>query len=139
MENNYRKNCNRCKENKDASYFTRDRRAKDGLLNTCKECYKIYREKYYQNIEPVVSDEKKCLSCKEVKSISNFYKEKYSKDKLKYYCKECRRKFYEKIKISYVCECGRTILVPWNIPKHLKTQYHFKNIKENKENIPLLE
>lgn len=35
-----------------------------------------------------------CGTCKELKPLNEFYKNKYNKDGLTYFCKACRRKRY---------------------------------------------
>jgi len=45
-----------------------------------------------------------CKKCKKEKNLSEFYKNKSYKDRIDYYCKECRRIASHKIiKIDYIC------------------------------------
>ena len=49
---------------------------------------------------------KQCTKCKEVKPVSEFYKDKAKKDGLRPQCKECKKKHYQenKDKISEWCK-----------------------------------
>jgi len=38
---------------------------------------------------------KKCSKCGEVKAVSEFYKDKYSKDGVRSSCKECKKQYYK--------------------------------------------
>jgi hypothetical protein len=41
--------CNRCKIEKELSYFPKDKTTSSGYGYKCKECYKIFNKKYYSN------------------------------------------------------------------------------------------
>lgn len=41
-----RKNCSRCRENKDISCFCKDSKSKDGFKASCKNCISLYMKEY---------------------------------------------------------------------------------------------
>lgn len=65
---------------------------------------------------------KKCSRCKEVRPITEFWKNKYMKDGFRYWCKNCGRK-YQNIYIKKL-ECRKK-----------KSRWDKKNYKENGEKI----
>ena len=58
---------------------------------------------------------KKCSRCGDKKSLDEFYKDKYNKDKLKCYCKNCDNYINKKIRLKYPL---RSLL--WNIKSRAK-------------------
>lgn len=48
MSNSITNYCNRCKTNKDVGSFHKNKKAKNGLNNWCKQCYKEYQQQYLQ-------------------------------------------------------------------------------------------
>ena len=42
------KTCTKCKETKPTTEFNKDKRNKDGLVNSCKACQKAYQKAYYE-------------------------------------------------------------------------------------------
>jgi hypothetical protein len=82
------KECIKCNEIKDLTNFNNSNRKKDGLSNTCKECYndyrKIIRKKYIEEKFTPPSEEflnsnyKICRVCEDEKLLSLFTKDKSS-------------------------------------------------------------
>lgn len=92
------KTCAKCKEIKPYNEFGRDKSRKDGFDCYCKECKRsITRLWQRKNVEKNIKnfDEskvlqfKKCIKCKEIKSIDSFCFCKGKKDGRYCYCKEC--------------------------------------------------
>lgn len=73
---------------------------------------------------------KACSSCLYFKDISKFNKNKISKDKYDYLCKECAiKKAIHYAKLSKVeCSCGKMIFKS-DYSKHIKRDIHFKWLK----------
>jgi len=70
---------------KDESEFSKNKSKKDGLQDRCKECWSIAKPK-----EVLPKGMKRCSKCREVKSISEYYKRKNG---LSYLCKECHKNY----------------------------------------------
>ena len=100
------KQCTKCRQRKDKSEFSKNRKNKDGLLYRCKKCEREHKRRYFRrNRGPVkkhfvyeeshrTSDglkQKRCTKCKKWKGESKFGKYGYSKDGLGYDCKDCVR------------------------------------------------
>ena len=103
--------CSRCKQWKYYSDFYKNCRSKDGLSLGCKECgskrYERIREAGRRNLpyekrHRVVNGakEKLCRKCKTWKGESEFYVDRWRKDGLTEWCKNCQlasvRKRYKK-------------------------------------------
>lgn len=94
------KECIKCNEIKDVINFNNSNRKKDGLSDTCKECYnnyrKIIRKKYIQEkfIPPseefLNSNYKICRVCKDEKLLSLFTKDKSSPTGCGSECVSCK-------------------------------------------------
>lgn len=54
-----KKECSRCKEVKDITLFSIDKRYKYGVFGVCKECQKIYNKQYRDKNKDVLSSKKK--------------------------------------------------------------------------------
>ena len=100
------KRCSKCKEWKDESEFNKNRKNKDGLKCQCKKCDRNYaRKHYWGNSKPLKRylryeenhrtidgvKQKRCTKCEKWKDESKFGKDRYSKDGLNYWCKDCER------------------------------------------------
>lgn len=83
------KRCCTCKQYMPLDLFSRNRRNKDGLQYSCKECQKEYRREHYDN-RPVDSS-KECSACGITKPASEYYKDKTTKSGLRSTCAECTR------------------------------------------------
>lgn len=86
--------CSKCKEEKSIDEFHNDSNKLDGKRPDCKKCrntaspdfLKIKQEKK----ELFEIGKKRCLKCGEIKTLKEFGKDKWTNDKKKVYCKECR-------------------------------------------------
>lgn len=86
-----KKICSRCKAEKDACEFGRDKNHKSGLRSACRECFNKNRRK----IKPVLLNPnfKICGKCKLEKDKKEFSKNKTKKDGLHNRCKDCDREY----------------------------------------------
>jgi len=109
------KRCTKCKRWKEESEFCKDRARKDGLRIYCNGCNNAYvlrhsrrnrkgkKARVYLRFEDrhrVIRGfkEKLCSHCKKWKYQSEFHRYRPSKDGLSFWCKECVRKSYERIR-----------------------------------------
>ena len=83
------KTCSICKESKTWDRFYRQSRAVDGLTSSCKDCRRERNVLQRKIVEFPTVAESYCASCCEVLPSSEFYRDKYKKDGLQTYCKEC--------------------------------------------------
>ena len=77
LENPNQQKCNRCKNVQDIKHFYKDKNNVSGYSLTCKECSKAAVDHYFkvrqQNFDPrQIPAEKKCPTCKQVKSRKYF-------------------------------------------------------------------
>jgi len=101
------KQCNKCKKFKSKSEFSKNRKNKDGLRYSCKDCMRAYtRERYkkegkglkkycrYEECHRVVDGvkQKRCKRCKRWKTENQYYKHSRGNDRLATWCKECANK-----------------------------------------------
>jgi len=89
------KRCRVCNQSKPLSEFIRDKAYKDGYRTECKQCKNERMNRYLESwkssrTKPPV--EKRCKQCKNVKSISEFCKDRYYKDGYHHICKSCQSK-----------------------------------------------
>lgn len=73
------KKCGRCKEDKELSEFSKDKRAKDGLRWECKTCWQQYYVKNKQKLSEY---------------HAQYQREHYDR------VSEIKKKYYNKIKVS---------------------------------------
>lgn len=88
------KKCSKCSETFNVSYFFKDSFNSSGYSSSCKKCkLLVQKELMNKRKDRIISypDEKSCTRCKETKLISEFSKNKLTKDGLSLYCKLCRR------------------------------------------------
>jgi hypothetical protein len=98
------KKCSKCGKLKDESDFPKDRTRKDGLHQRCKACKNAYSRQRYNtnqgtpkgNVES--ENMKKCSGCGELKSRSEYSKDRTKKDGLYHLCKVCRSSYRRKTK-----------------------------------------
>lgn len=83
--------CAKCLTEKPRSAFGADKRNSTGLQSICNQCYKDKRN----GIE-ATCDKAKCSKCKEIKKISGFYKDAYTKKGHKSECIDCSKKAMKK-------------------------------------------
>jgi len=90
------KTCSKCKVEKDAREFYRDKRNRDGLQSQCKACIKS------RSYEPRTEGTKTCSKCGECKDVGEFDRHKRKRDGLSTECKACRSAYHaaNKDKIS---------------------------------------
>jgi hypothetical protein len=101
------KECNLCKKVLPVSSFSMNKKHKDGLLATCKNCIEKRHQEYMdkwknkQHIKNIdfsrsegifLSFEKKCSKCNKILPITFFHHNKRKKDGYSSYCKECAYK-----------------------------------------------
>lgn len=83
------KKCNHCNIEKSFEHFYKNKNIKDGYDKRCKECNKIFANRY-KNKPKEIPIAKKCSICNIEKSNLHFHKKCTSKDGLHHICKECR-------------------------------------------------
>lgn len=91
------KRCTRCKEALPVDSFYASTRSKDGLQAACKRCQEHYRRKRVASkrlallaaLPPDHHERKRCPKCDQVKSRSEYHKNRSTADGLQGYCKPC--------------------------------------------------
>ncbi len=87
------KKCSVCKMILPFEQFNRQRESKDGRDNRCRSCQNEYARTYYEKTKPVKiplpEGMKRCSTCKEVKDVANFNKNRAMTDGLQNVCKSC--------------------------------------------------
>ena len=88
--------CKKCNQNKPLTEYGKDKTKSNGLQYICRSCKcianKHYRNKNKQNNANKIyndNDIKTCSHCKQIKSITDFNKDKTKSDGLEYICKSC--------------------------------------------------
>ncbi|KYK22187.1 hypothetical protein AYK24_08435 [Thermoplasmatales archaeon SG8-52-4] len=89
--------CRVCYKTKPFSEFVKDKAYKNDIRPECKECRQkrmnSYLEKWKkERTQKTPPEEKKCSSCMQTKPVSDYTKDKYSKDGLSHYCRDCKAK-----------------------------------------------
>ena len=103
------KKCNKCGKEKPLKDFVKNKKCKDGYAGQCKECRYEYIAKWDAKREAAVEQTetvqigKTCKKCGKAKPITEFDKNKNSKDGHTWQCKECRRAYQRR----YDREAGR--------------------------------
>ena len=101
------KTCTKCKAEKGAGEFHRNKRSSDGLTSDCKACRKAYKKS--RSFEPRTEGTKTCSKCSEDKPVAEFGIHKRNRDGLKSQCKACRnsRSFEPRTEGAKTCgKCG---------------------------------
>lgn len=90
---NRNKICPKCNQCKSYDNFGKNKSNSDGLSTYCKLCRCEYRKVSSQGYrkDEVLSETKICTGCDEEKSHTQFNKDRYSKDGLQTYCKQCKK------------------------------------------------
>jgi hypothetical protein len=85
--------CGKCRIEKEASMFYKDKRKNDGLRTSCKECTNKTTLENFEilNIQPTTT--KICGRCDIEKDVDMFHKDKGKKDGYRYMCKECFKEY----------------------------------------------
>ena len=90
------KTCTNCNQNNPLTDYNKDKTKSDGLQYNCKSCQSIKRKYYQDNYIQInanktynENDVKTCSKCKEIKSITDFSKNKTKSDGLQNICKLC--------------------------------------------------
>ena len=97
------KTCTKCKEEKELSLFSKQKKGKNGLRSYCKSCEKEYRENNKEKIKEYRENNKEYFK-EYYENNKEKYKEKHkeyyenNKEKYKEYCKEYKEKYKEKYK-----------------------------------------
>lgn len=89
-----KKLCPDCKQLKPRKDYTKVPANKDGLNYCCKICAATRTRAYYdrrKTIIPITITEKRCSHCRIVKPVSDFSRNRASKDHLEGYCRLCVR------------------------------------------------
>lgn len=93
------KTCSKCKETKELTEFKKNKAMLDGLHSHCRKCdcnqRALCRYNKKNNILKYIKcneNEKQCRSCKEIKEVTEFYKDRKFKDGLSSICKICNYK-----------------------------------------------
>ncbi len=101
------KKCNKCEEVKTVDCFAKSKTKKDGLQNSCKECFKKYLKKYWQeNREKLLERKKKHYQENREKLLEHQKKYRQEnkekvREKDKKYWQENREKILERKKKHY--------------------------------------
>lgn len=100
------KECNVCREVLPVSCFSQNKKHKDGLLGTCKDCIETRHQKYMvkwkneefeRNIDLTKAEslfpsfEKECVTCHKLLPITSFYRSIRKKDGFASSCKDCKK------------------------------------------------
>lgn len=154
------KECIKCNQIKDLLNFNNDKRKKDGLSKTCKECYNEYRQiirkKYVEEKFTPPSEEflnsnyRTCNVCNEQKILASFSKDKRSPSGRSGECVSCKnaknrefkRNNKEKIKkesLEYKIK-NKNKIVEYSRKRYLEKKDHITNVNkkwyfENKEKV----
>lgn len=154
------KECFKCNQIKELSNFNASKRKKDGLSNTCKECYNSYRQimrkKYVEEKFTPPSEEflnsthRICNVCNEQKTLIYFSKDKRSPSGRSGECTSCKNRMTreykrnnkEKIKKEsreYKLK-NKDNIKEYSKKRYLKKKEHITNINkkwysENKEKV----
>lgn len=83
------KRCRKCGESKPLEMFSRNSQTKDGRLNTCKACQKVYDSQRPKKDNPISVMEKACGSCRETLPASAFNRNRRANDGLQTQCRGC--------------------------------------------------
>ncbi|SPD76496.1 hypothetical protein PITCH_A980010 [uncultured Desulfobacterium sp.] len=100
------KRCSECGKLKNEDSFPKDKTRKDGLHQRCKECKNKYNRKRYktsQSMKEKIAEEevlKSCSRCGELKSVSEFSRDRTKKDGYYHLCKVCRSTYRRKGKMA---------------------------------------
>ena len=99
--------CSKCGRELPLNEFRKSKRSKDGHQGRCRYCCMEHDRKYRRDREinkknklikeEVRKETKECIACHKELPLEAFSKNRYTKDKLHYYCKECaknKRKLY---------------------------------------------
>ena len=95
-----KKQCGKCKEEKDVKEFYKNKSCKDGLQRKCKKCSKLIadeqglrrkhkREKEIEEENKIIKRKKKCSKCEKELLLEHFHKCKDNKSGLYSSCKAC--------------------------------------------------
>ena len=98
------KRCGRCKQEKNLAEFAKDRTARDGLQNRCRQCSREVDARRWASGGKVLAQlrdaeekpdpvtiVKRCTACGEEKPGTEFFRRKRSADGLAFKCKRCTR------------------------------------------------
>ena len=92
--------CSRCKRELSIDNFYKRNRTSDKLSYQCKDCLKEFDQKLLkrrkENYKKKELLYKICSHCKRDLPIDQYTIQRSTSDGYSYYCKDCRRKFYEK-------------------------------------------
>lgn len=91
------KRCSRCKQQKPRAAFARNKSMHDGLQAYCRECAAAYHQQRQvakgRNVRPrvdVPAGHKYCRTCGEIKSHSEWTRNRSASDGLATLCKSCK-------------------------------------------------
>ena len=87
--------CRKCKQIKPLTEYTKDKTRSDGLQYICKSC-QLIRSKYYRDNKQInankiynENDVKTCYTCKQIKPLTEYQKNKTNSDRFRSSCKQC--------------------------------------------------
>lgn len=136
------KKCPSCEKEKNKTEFGKDKVRPDGLSSYCKECkiknHQEYREKNKEK-DTIELTKKRCVKCKDLKSVDNFVVKNDAFDKLQPWCNTCinnykkeRAEKKKKENISYKCPyCEKIYNLKDSVRRHVNKDH------EDKKNIKL--
>lgn len=122
--------CKKCDTEKPTSEFYKSEKAKDGLHQWCKACFKEYnKEKHLARTTP----KKRCSGCGIDKPTSEFYKNRSTKDGLQFECKECKDSRTRKARLAKKMANAQPIKKPELGGKIKTTDYAPFSLAEEKQ------
>lgn len=95
------KKCSKCGQIKTLDNFPKRPERKIGVRPECKDCFNAKKRENRKKLNPknIIEDGyKQCSKCKDIKEVFNFGKDSNTVDKLKRYCKNCRKNESDKAK-----------------------------------------
>ena len=109
--------------------FFKDKQRSDGYYSYCKECQKSDRQKHlakYKERNEAIT-EKQCSCCKEVKSRSEFYRNRSCSTGLKPNCKQCEKKMAEPHKAKMLAKLKQWAIENPELDKKNRRERYFKS------------
>lgn len=130
--------CSNCGQEKAISEFAKDSSQPNGYDYRCKECgrnrairtretrLQLHTHEWYTQVDRTT--EKKCSKCREVKSVTKFYPDRYSADGFRNVCRHCMLHSPEYI---YDCLCRNAKST--GLPIHIRKQDFISWYKKKKK------
>lgn len=97
-DQDYQKQCTRCKQSKTAENYVQCSATKDRLHYWCKSCFREVADRRREIrkeralVEPDPSKKRQCARCKTMKPETEFARERITKNGFDFTCKDCNRR-----------------------------------------------